>query len=362
MKKPLVIALSLVTLGAAIFVAWPLLVPEANDVTLYCSVDQDQFLPIVAEFTKSSGVRVASQGDTEASRSVGTKQRLALEKDRPVADVLWANEILNTVYLRNQGLFAPMPKDLLEGFPVRWRDTRGTFVAFAGRARVLLVNTKLLPNPSDWPTSYEDLLNPKWGGEGRRACVAAPLTGTTYTHAAAMLASDKAKGEAFWTTIAARMARGEIKVVPGNGAVKQQVADAANGVAFGLTDTDDAREAINSGAPVEIVYPDQQDGRPGTFVIPNTVALIKGGPHPVAAEKLIRYLLSKETEGRLASGPIANIPVRDGINTPSYVKRAVFGAVTDPAREFRAQEVDWDLVGREEDRGQPFFARLFASK
>ena len=28
--------------------------------------------------------------------------------------MLWANEILNTVFLRNQGLFAPMPKDLLE--------------------------------------------------------------------------------------------------------------------------------------------------------------------------------------------------------------------------------------------------------
>ena len=162
MKKPLVAVLGLLTLAAALFVAWPLLVPESHDVVLYCSVDQDQFLPIIADYAKATGVRVASQGDTEASRSVGTKQRLALEKDRPVADVLWANEILNTVYLRNQGLFAPLAKDLLEAFPVRWRDTRGTFVGFAGRARILLVNTKLVPDPRDWPTSYEDLLDPQW--------------------------------------------------------------------------------------------------------------------------------------------------------------------------------------------------------
>lgn len=362
MKKPLIAVLGLVTLGAALFVAWPLLSPEVPDATLYCSVDQDQFLPIVADFTRSSGLRVASQGDTEASRSVGTKQRLLLEKDHPVADVLWANEILNTVYLRNQGLFAPMPKDLLEAFPIRWRDTRGTFVAFAGRARILLVNRKLLPDSKDWPTSYDDLLDAKWGGEGRRVSIAAPMTGTTYAHAAAMLAMDPARGETFWTTIATRMAKGEIKVEPGNSGVREQVADAANGVAWGLTDTDDAREAINAGAPVEIIYPDQADGRPGTFVIPNTIALVKGGPHPQAAERLIRYLLSKETEGRLASGPIANIPVREGIDVPSYVKRAVFGPVSDPNREFRAQEVDWDLVGQVEDRGQPFFARLFASK
>ena len=297
------------------------------------------------------------------ARSVGTKQRLALEKDHPVADVLWANEIVNTVFLRNQGLFAPMPKDVLESFPVRWRDTRGTFVAFAGRARILLVNRKLLPDPKDWPTSYDDLLDPKWGGDGRRPCVSVPLTGTTYTHAAAMLAINKAKGEAFWAKIAERRDKTEVKVVNGNGAVRMQVADSANGIAWGLTDTDDAREAIDNKDPhdpVEIIYPDQAEGRPGTFVIPNTVAMVKGAPHPVAAEKLIRYLLSKETEGRLASGPIANIPVRPGIASPPYVKRAVFGAVSDPSKEFRAQEVDWDLVGQEEDRGQAFLSRLFA--
>jgi len=362
MNKTIAFVSAAVVLIGVLFVSWPLFFPEKSDVTLYCSVDQDQFLPIVADFTKATGVRVASQGDTEAARSVGTKQRLSLEKDHPVADVLWANEILNTVYLRNQGLFAPMPADVLEAFPPRWRDTKGTFVSFAGRARILLVNTKLLPDPKDRPTSYEDLLDPRWGGEGRRVCVAAPLTGTTYTHAAAMLALDKAKGEAFWTRIAERMLTGDVKVVPGNGAVKQQVADAKNGVAFGLTDTDDAREAIDAGAPVVIVYPDQAEGRPGTFVIPNTVALIRGGPHPEAAQKLLRWLVSKESEARLAAGPIANIPVREGVASPPWVLRAVFGAVTDPSKEFRAQEVDWDLVGREEDRGQAFFARLFASK
>lgn len=369
MKQPLVVVLALVALGALAFVAWPLFSPGPSGsidgeagVTLYCSVDLNQSLPIAEEFEKAKGVDVSTQGETEASRSVGIKRRLALEKDHPVADVLWANEILNTVFLRNQGLFAPMPRDVLESFPPRWRDPKGTFVAFAGRGRILLVNRKLLPDPKDWPTSYQDLLDPKWGGEGRRVAVAAPLNGTTYTHAAAMLALDEAAGKAFWTAVAGRMAKGEVKVVPGNGAVKQQVSDAANGVAWGVTDTDDAREAIDAGAPVEIVYPDQAEGRPGTFVIPNTVAIVKGAPHPKSAEALVRWLTSKETEGRLASGPIANIPVREGIAAPAYVKRAVFGPVADAAKEFRAQEVDWEVVGAVEDRGHAFFASLFASK
>ena len=369
MKKPLVVVLALVAVGALAFVLWPFLAPAPKgsiegdtEVNLYCSVDLNQSLPIAHEFERAKGVTVSTQGETEASRSVGIKQRLAAEKDHPVADVLWANEILNTVFLRNQGVFAPLPKDVLEAFPARWRDPKGTYVAFAGRARILLVNKRLLPDPKDWPTSYQDLVDPRWGGDGRRVCVAAPLNGTTYTHAAAMLTLDEAGGRAFWTAVAGRMAKGEVKVVPGNGAVKQQVSDAANGVAWGLTDTDDAREAIDAGAPVEIVYPDQAEGRPGTFVIPNTVALVRGGPHPKAAQALVRWLTSKETEGRLASGPIANIPVREGVAAPPYVKRAVFGPVADAAKEFRAQEVDWDRVGAVEDRGHAFFEKLFASK
>lgn len=365
MKQPVVVVLALVAVAALAFVLWPFLSPAAKDgqaVTLYCSVDLNQSLPIAKEFETSTGIVVSTQGETEASRSVGIKRRLALEKDHPAADVLWANEILNTVFLRNQGVLAPMPRDILEAFPPRWRDSKGTFVAFAGRGRILLVNKKLLPDPKDWPTSYQDLLDPKWGGEGRRACVAAPLTGTTYAQAAAMLALDEVAAKAFWTGVAARMAKGEVKVVPGNGSVKQQVMDAANGVAWGLTDTDDAREAIDAGAPVALVYPDQAEGLPGTFVIPNTVAIVKGAPHPEAAETLVRWLTSKETEGRLASGPIANIPVREGIAAPPHVKRAVFGKVVDPAKEFRAQEVDWDLVGSVEDRGHAFFQNLFASK
>ncbi|HVG94975.1 MAG TPA: extracellular solute-binding protein [Planctomycetota bacterium] len=325
-----------------------------DEIVLYCSVDQDQFRPVVEEFTKATGTKVEAVGETEASRSVGMARRVEMEREHPVADLLWANEIMNTVVLRDLQCFAPLPEGVAQRFPERWRDRKGRFVAFAGRARILLVNTKLLPDRKDWPTSVADLADPKWSGEGRRVTVARPLTGTTYTHAVALLSKDPEKGKAFWKAVAARAAKGEVRIVPSNGATMNLASKTENGVAWAVTDTDDALVAMERGDPVAVVYPDQGEGQPGTLVIPNTVALIAGGPNPAGAAKLLEWLVSEDSEARLAAGPIGNIPLRDGVTAPAQVKR--------PGKDFRAMEVDWDEVGRNRDRWMGTLQTLFTSQ
>jgi iron(III) transport system substrate-binding protein len=342
------LALLLVVGAGAAWLLWP---RPGSDVTLYCGVDQDQSRPVADAFEKATGLKVSYQGETEASRSLGLPGRLAAEKDHPVADVFWANEVMNVVVLRDRGVLAPLPAGVAERFPPAWRDAKGSYVAFAARARVLLVNTKVLPDPADRPASVDDLLSPRWGAAGRGVVVAKPLTGTTFTHAVALLARDEAKGRAFWRGVAERVEKGEVKAVSGNGAVMQLVKDPKNGYAFGLTDTDDARVAVEEGAPVEVVFPDQAEGRPGTCTIPNAVALVRGAPHAEAGKRLLDWLVSKETEALLAAGPSANMPVRDDVPAPPHVKR--------PGKDFRVMEVDWDAVGAARDRWASFLQPLF---
>ena len=344
------LASAAVVVGIVLVSAWLFWPRPKPQVVLYCSVDTDQYVPIVQEFEAQTGLRVARHDETEASRSIGVSKKLDEEKDRPVADVFWANEAMNTATLARRGLFAPFPKPVADGFPAGALDKSGTWLRFVGRARVLLVNTKLLPDAKDRPNSVDDLVDPRWGGEGRGTAVAAPLTGTTYTHAVALLVRDEAKGRAFWTQIAKRQGKG-VKVPNGNGAVARLVADASNGVAFGLTDTDDAHEVISGGAPCVVVYPDQGAGRPGTLVIPNTLALVKGAPHPEDAERLLAFLARPETEARLAAGPTANVPARESTPAPEHVKR--------PGKDFRAMDVDWDRVGEDRDAWRPLLERLF---
>ena len=85
--------------------------------------------------------------------------------------------------------------------------------------------------------------------------------------------------------------------------------DVAGRLAFGLTDTDDAVIELEAGKPVKSVFPDSSEDGVGTLLLPNTLAVVKGAPHPQAAIRLIDYLLSAEVEAKLAAGPSAQIPL-----------------------------------------------------
>src|SRR6188472_4132369 len=51
-----------------------------GELVLYTSVDEPVARPIVAEFTKRTGIRVALQTDTEANKSAGLVARLEAER------------------------------------------------------------------------------------------------------------------------------------------------------------------------------------------------------------------------------------------------------------------------------------------
>ena len=56
-----------------------------------------------------------------------------------------------------------------------------------------------------------------------------------------------------------------VRVASSNGEVKRLVV--AGEATFGLTDTDDANEALKENAPVDVIYPDQD--AMGTLVMPS---------------------------------------------------------------------------------------------
>ena len=160
---------------------------------------------------------------------------------------------------------------------------------------MLLVNTERLA-PADFPDSFDDLVGPSI--PGAQVGMAYPVFGTAATHAAALyaaLGADEARARF------GRIADAGVRIVDGNAVVRDLVVSGE--LAYGITDTDDACGAVERGAPVEIVVPDQAPGRPGTLVIPNTVALVAGAPHPDQARALVDRLLAPETERQLlASG------------------------------------------------------------
>ena len=278
----------------------------ARQVVVYTSVDQTHAEPVLKEFERSSGLRVLPVYDVEATKTAGLAHRLRAERERPQADVFWSGEFTYTLELAQQGLLAPYSSPAAADLPEQYRDPGGLWTGMPGRARVLLVNTNLV-RPAELPRSLQDLTSERWPGD--QVGIAQPLFGTTLTHAAALYAAwGPQRARSYFVALRER----GVRVVDGNSVVRDLVA--AGQLAVGLTDTDDAAGAVSRGAPVRAVAPDQEGE--GTLVIPGTVALVAGGPHPTEGRALVDYLVGPQVEQALLAGGWSQIPLREGVAAP----------------------------------------------
>jgi iron(III) transport system substrate-binding protein len=276
--------------------------------TIYVALDEQFSRPLLDRFAKELRLDLTQRHDTEASKTVGLVSALIEEKNDPRASVFWCNELAQVVRLGQMGILEPYESPAAKDVPGEWRDAKHCWTGFAARARVLIVNTELLPDPKSWPSSYRDLLDPKWKG---KCAVARPLTGTTLTHFTALRG---VLGEAKFGELLAAMFANDVKFLQSNGATMRAVRDGQ--LAWAFTDTDDYHVAKLKGHKVACVFPDQKQGEIGTMLIPNAVALIKNGPDPVGSKRLIDAILSSETEALLAAADSAQIPLRAGVVGP----------------------------------------------
>ena len=309
---------------------------RGREVVVYTSVDQVVSEPILRDFEKQSGVTVRAVFDTEETKSTGVLNRLIAESGHPQADVFWSGDPVRPFVLMKRGLVAPYVSPNAAGIPPAFRSQDGSWTGFAARARVLLVNKNRVPT-SAMPRSIRDLADPRWKGA---TAIANPLFGTTTMHVAALFATwGDEQARAFLQALKDNQAR----IASSNGEVKRLVASGE--VAFGLADTDDAQEALSEHAPVAVVFPDQ-DGM-GALVMPTTVSLLRGGPHPDAGKKLVDFVLQPEIERRLAESA-AHLPLRPGVAIPMGLK---------PAGDLKSMEVDFDKVAEVMERIQPWLKR-----
>lgn len=311
---------------------------ETGEVVAYTSVDQVFSEPVFRAFQDSAGVRVRGLYDTEETKSTGVLNRLIAEANSPQADVFWSGDPVRAFALVRRGLVEPYRSPTAAAIPARFKASDGTWTGVAARARVLLVNTRRVPEGAR-PTSVRDLADPRWRGQ---AAIANPLFGTTTMHVAAIFA---AWGDDSARAFLDQLTANDVRVASSNGEVRRLVA--AGEVAVGLTDTDDANEALKAGAPVAVVYPDQQGM--GTLVMPTVVVLLKGAPHPEAGRRLVDYLVSSAVERQMATRA-AHMP----LGTPLGADAARAAPAIRSVEQVRAMEVDYARVAETMERIQPW--------
>jgi iron(III) transport system substrate-binding protein len=262
---------------------------SSDSVILYCAQDQIFAEPILAEFTKQTGIAVKPVFDSEAVKTVGLANRLLAERNHPVCDVFWGNEEFRTRQLAAAGVF---------------RATNG-WIAFGRRSRRLVVrrdrfaevfsnqySVSQSPRPLNTDALITDhlplssLTNAAFHG---RVSLALPLFGTTATH---FISLRQHWGESNWCAWCRALAANRPFLEEGNSHVVKRV---VRGEALiGLTDSDDITAAQREGLPVTAlpIFPE-------SLLIPNTLGLVaKAKPNP-AAEKLCEFLQSPAVHKQL---------------------------------------------------------------
>ncbi|MBI1189190.1 MAG: extracellular solute-binding protein [Tepidisphaera sp.] len=287
-----------------------------GDVVLYTSVDQPLLAPIIGAFEKDTGVKVKMITDTEATKTTGLIERLIAERSSPRADVWWSNEMLGTQSLDDRGILetyaSKSEADFPHGWPELLRASDKTWYGFALRARVIAYNTNRVAK-SEAPKAIRELTPSRWAG---KVGMARPQFGTSRAFIASLVALHGADAARDYLQA---LSDNQVRLYDGNSAVVRALSTGE--IDIGLTDSDDALEGIGQNWPIQFNFeqvdpPKKQiKGLPseGPLLLPNTVGVVRGCPHPNEARKLADFLLSARVEEMLATSEARNVPIRPAL-------------------------------------------------
>jgi len=133
--------------------------PIDGSLVVYSALDREFAEPVLKDLARQAGLSVRSKFDVESTKTVGLTNTLIAEAVQPRCDLFWNNEILNTIRLKERGLLQPYRPRHADDVPGAFKDPDGNWYGFAARARILVVNTRSVPD-ADRPKGLADLVNP----------------------------------------------------------------------------------------------------------------------------------------------------------------------------------------------------------
>lgn len=277
---------------------------DSNELIVYTARSESLNEAVIPNFEKDTGIEVKTV--TAGTGELVT--RVESEKDNPQGDILWAADVTMLHGLTDllEEYISPEDEYMMDEF----KNETGYFSPAFADPTVFIVNTELAGENNI--TSFADLLDPDLKG---KIAFGDPVNSSSaFQSLMAMLYAagdgDPLADEA-WDFVEKFVANLDGKIQGGSGQVHKGVADGEYVV--GLIWEDPVIHYIQSGAPVEVVFPDEGAIFPG-----QAVEIIKGAKNLTNAQKFIDYVLSEKIQ-TLAGQELTVRPLRKDVELADYM-------------------------------------------
>ena len=264
----------------------------AGEVVLYSSNTVDAINAVTEDFQKKHpDIKItAVRGSTGAMM-----QRIKAEAGAPKADIFWSGGFS---LLRIYGeYFLPYQSPEYSKLASGYRDANNLWAGTNAHVMVIMVNKRALKG-DPMPKTWSDLAHPRWKDR--------------------LVVSDPEKTSSSLATlwgIEQSLGKEPLKGIAKNATITSTASQVFDGVAkgefaVGMTMEYAAQEYVAGGnKDIEVVYPSE-----GTFVAPEGMALVKGGPNPADAKKFYDYLASRQAQEMLVK-KFYRRPIREDVDT-----------------------------------------------
>jgi iron(III) transport system substrate-binding protein len=280
---------------------------QADELVLYCSVQEEWCRAMSEAFQRETGINVlmtrASSGETYA--------KIAAESEQPRGDVWWGGTGDPHLQAAQEGLtmeYSSPMLDQLQDWAQRQAETSGnrTVGIYAGGLGFGYNSELVTENP---PACWADLLDARFADDVQ---VANPnSSGTSYTMLATMVQL-MGEDEAF-----AYLAKLHNNISQYTQSGSAPIRAAATGeTAVGIVFMHDAVAQTVQGAPIVAVAPCE-----GTGYEVGSMSIIAGGPNPDSAKAFYDWALTPEAQEIGATANSFQIPSNRNAATPEAAPR-----------------------------------------
>jgi len=271
---------------------------DPDKIVLYSGRSEELVGPLVKQFTADTGIEV----ETRYASSGEMAAQLITEGDKSPADVFLSQDAGALGAVSKAGMLAPIDAATLQAVPGQFSAADGTWVGVSGRARVVVYNPTLAPDP---PDTIDGLLAPEWKGQ-------------------IGFAPSNASWQSFVTGL--RVVRGEDAAAQWLRAFKAQdpqafennvaVRDAVDSgqVALGLVNHYYLYELIHAKGADAVTAQNMfmAPGDPGGLINVAGVGVLRSAPNPEGAQAFAGYLVGESAQQYFA-GETSEYPLVTGV-------------------------------------------------